>query len=91
MKTASPLCACGQESRWVENILDKGYYYCGDCKLEVVLSSQVSNDTPAELPLARVDHVWTFQGDRLRCYYCNVPADDAGSEADHSCRGMPVW
>jgi len=32
----SNLKCCGTDSRWVENVPGKGYFYCGECKNEVV-------------------------------------------------------
>lgn len=34
----TPAC-CNQASVWVENIRGKGYYYCRECKNEVVLQA----------------------------------------------------
>jgi len=31
----SNLKCCGVDSRWVENVPGKGYFYCGECKNEV--------------------------------------------------------
>ncbi len=30
-----PLC-CGAESRWVENVVNKGYWFCDTCRDEVI-------------------------------------------------------
>jgi len=29
------LKCCGVDSRWVENVPGKGYFYCGECKNEI--------------------------------------------------------
>jgi hypothetical protein len=36
----SPKC-CGFDSRWVENVPGKGYFYCGECRKEVAESDIV--------------------------------------------------
>lgn len=42
----TPLSCCGVTSRWVENVPEKGYYYCGECKKEVTLQEPPANQTP---------------------------------------------
>lgn len=32
----SKVTCCGTESRWVENVADKGYWFCDKCRKEVV-------------------------------------------------------
>lgn len=34
---------CGQSPRWVENIPGKGYFFCGECKSEVLEPLKVEN------------------------------------------------
>lgn len=47
---SNPRC-CGADSRWVENVADKGYFFCGECRNEVMDDpSEVMLDSSGEWP-----------------------------------------
>ena len=39
---------CGMDSVWVENVPGKGYYYCKECKNEVVSPIEVPDEDSIE-------------------------------------------
>lgn len=52
----SNLKCCGQDSKWVENVVNKGYFFCEECRKEVIDHiTSTAQESPVYIPQDQVE------------------------------------